>query len=83
MAITKRELIKLIEQLPEEANQSAFDYLKYLSTQYRPDWDEIEKMDPDPTPLSKEEKRQLNGNTEFLSWEEAMRELNLPTETKS
>jgi hypothetical protein len=83
MAISKRELIKLIELLPDEANQSAFDYLKYLSTRHRPDWNEIELMEPDDVPLSEEEERQLKSNSEFMSWEEAMRELNLPTDIKS
>lgn len=82
MAVSKQELIKLIELLPDEANQSAYDYLKYLSTRHRSDWDEIAKMEPDDVPLSENEERQLKGRPEFMSWEEAMRELNLPTDIK-
>lgn len=82
MATSKQELIKLIELLPEDANQSAYDYLKYLSIRHRPDWDEIKLMEPDSFPLSEEEERQLIDNTEFMSWEEAMRELDLPTDIK-
>jgi hypothetical protein len=82
MAISKQELIKLIELLPDDANQSAYNYLKYLSIRHRPDWDEIELMEPDSLPLSEEEERQLKNSTEFTSWEEAMRELNLPTDIK-
>lgn len=58
MAISKRELIKLIELLPDDANQSAYDYLKYLSIRHRPDRDEIAQMEDD-IPLSEEEERQL------------------------
>lgn len=48
----------------------------------RPDWDEITKLDPDDEPLSMEEQRQLNSESFFISWEEAMNELDLPTDTK-
>jgi len=82
MAISKRELIKLIELLPDDANQSAYDYLKYLSIQHRPDWDEIAQIVPDDVPLSEEEERQLKSRSGFMSWEEAMGELNLPTDIK-
>lgn len=82
MAISKQELIKLIELLPEDASQSAYDYLKYLTIRHRPDWDEISRMEPDDVPLSEEEERQLKSAAEFMSWEEAMSELNLPTDIK-
>jgi hypothetical protein len=49
----------------------------------RPDWDEIAKLDPDDIPLSNEEQRQLNSESGFVSWEKAMNELELPTDTKS
>lgn len=62
MAISKQELIKLIELLPDDASQSAYDYLKYLSISHRPDWDEIARMEPDDVPLSEEEERQLKSN---------------------
>lgn len=84
MAVDKQEVLKLFEQLPETAQQSAYDYLQYLSSKhYRPDWDSIEKLEPDEIPLSEEEQRQLNSTDGFLSWEEAMHELNLSTDTKS
>lgn len=82
MAISNDDLKRLVEMLPEEAKQSAYDYLKYLSIRHRPDWDEIAQMEPDDIPLSEEEEQQLRGNSEFMSWEEAMRELNLPTDIK-
>ena len=83
MAISNDDLFKLIKLLPEEAKQSAYDFLRFLSTGHRrPDWDEIDQMEPDDIPLSEEEERQMKNNTEFMSWEDAMHELNLPTDIK-
>ncbi|RAU93875.1 hypothetical protein [Paenibacillus sp. YN15] len=84
MAVDKDKVLKLFEQLPEIAQQSAYDYLQYLSLKHdRLDWEKIEKMEPDEIALSEEEQRQLNSNEGFMSWEEAMHELNLPTDAKS
>jgi len=84
MAISNEELVKMVKNLPESAKKSAYDYLKFLTiTHDRPDWDQILEMEPDEVELSKEEERQLRDNSEFVSWEDAMNELNLPTDTKS
>ena len=83
MAISNDDLFKLVNILPEETKQSAYDFLKFLSIRYtRPDWDEIVQMKPDDIPLSEEEEWQLKNNTDFVSWEDAMHELNLPTDIK-
>ena len=83
MAISNDDLFKLVKILPEEARRSAYDYLKFLAIRHtRPDWDEIAQMEPDDLSLSEEEEWQLKNNAEFVSWEEAMRELNLPTDIK-
>ena len=83
MAISNDDLIKLVTILPDEARQSAYDFLKFLTIEpKRPDWDEIDQMEPDDIPLSEEEERQMKNNTEFVSWEDAMHELNLPTDIK-
>jgi hypothetical protein len=83
MAISNDDLKRLVELLPDEAKQSAYDYLEYLTLRHhRPDWDEIAQMEPDDLPLSDEEKRQLNSDVEDVTWDEAMRELNLPTGLK-
>jgi len=43
MAISNDELFKLVNELPEESKQSAYDFLHFLIVRnYRPDWDEIE-----------------------------------------
>jgi hypothetical protein len=41
------------------------------------------EREPEEIPLSEEEERQLRDNSEFVSWEDATGELNLPTDTKS
>ena len=83
MAISNDDIFKLVNILPEETKQSAYDFLKFLTIRHsRPDWDEIDQMEPDDIPLSEEEKLQLKNNTEFVSWEDAMHELNLPTDIK-
>lgn len=83
MAISNDDLFKLVKILPEEAKQSAYDFLKFLTNgSRRPDWAEIEKMEPENIPLSKEEERQMRNNTEFVSWEDAMHELDLSTDIK-
>lgn len=84
MAISNEELVEMVKQLPQSAKKSAYDYLKYLAFSHtRPNWDEIMDLEPDGTPLSEEEEHQLKNNSEFVSWEEALNELNLPTDTKS
>lgn len=84
MAVNKNEVLEIFERLPDTAQQSAYDYLQYLSARHRRnDWDDIAKLEPDDEPLSDEEKRQLDSQSGFMSWEEAMHELDLPTDTKS
>jgi hypothetical protein len=82
MSISNDDLFKLVNILPEGAKQSAYDFLRFLAVGPRPDWDEIMKMAPDDVPLSKEEEKQLQGSAEFVSWEDAMNELNLPADIK-
>jgi len=84
MAIDKKKLMQIFEQLPESSKQSAFDFIQYLSTkQNQLDWEDIAKLEVDAVPFSEEEERQLNSDSGFMSWEEAMDELNLSTDTKS
>lgn len=84
MAVDKNKVLQIFEQLPESAQQSAFDFIQYLSAKQKQlDWDDIAKLEPDSVPLSEEEERQLNSESGFMSWEEAMNELNLPTDIKS
>ncbi|HEY2493716.1 MAG TPA: hypothetical protein VGI33_12525 [Paenibacillus sp.] len=83
MAVNKDEILEMFERLPDTAQQSAYDYLQYLSTRHtRLDWDEVAKLDHDDVSLSTAEQRQLNSDNGFMSWEEAMNELDLPTDTK-
>jgi len=79
MSINKKDLIDLIEQLPDSAQRSAYDYLNFLvyDNVTRPDWDEIARIEPDTIPLSEEEQRQLGSKEGFITGEEAKREFNL------
>jgi hypothetical protein len=84
MAVDKNEVIQMFEQLHESSQQSAFDFIQYLSAkQNQLDWDDIAKLEPDALPMSEEEQRQLNSGGGSMSWEKAMNELNLPTDIKS
>ena len=71
MAIDKKKLMQIFEQLPESSKQNQLD------------WEDIAKLEVDAIPFSEEEERQLNIDSGFMSWEEAMEELNLSTDTKS
>ncbi|MED0675268.1 hypothetical protein ABEV55_14700 [Aneurinibacillus thermoaerophilus] len=78
MAVSKEDVIKLFELLPEDAKQSAFDYLQFLSIRYtRPNWTEIDKMEPDTEPLTEEEIRQMKSDAGYVTGEEAKREFGL------
>ncbi|MFY0545672.1 hypothetical protein [Brevibacillus sp. H7] len=78
MAVSKDDVIKLFELLPEDARQSAFDYLQFLFTRHtRPDWQEIEKMEPDAEPLTEEELRQMKSDAGYVTGEDAKREFGL------
>jgi hypothetical protein len=57
--------------------------LKKSPIHSRLDWKDIAKLDPDDEPLSKEETKQWDSKLGLMSWEEAMNELDLPTDTKS
>lgn len=84
MAVDKNKVLQIFDQLTESDQQSVFDFMQYLSAkQNQLDWDDIAKLEPDAAPLSEEEERQLNSESGFMSWEEAMNELNLPTDIKS
>jgi hypothetical protein len=78
MAINNEDLKKLVEQLPDDAKQSAFDYLQFLANRHpRTDWKEIDKREPDEEPLSDEEKRQMKSDASYVTGEEAKREFGL------
>ncbi|TCP62155.1 hypothetical protein [Baia soyae] len=81
MAINREDLVKLFDLLPENAQQSIFDYAQFLSARYprhpSPSWEEIDKMEPDDEPLSEEEIRQLKSKAGYVTGEEAKREFGL------
>lgn len=77
VSLNKEILYKMIDQLSEKDQVSAYDYLLYLISRNRRKpltWEEIAKLPPDTEPLSEEEKRQLDAPGEYVTLEEAGRE---------
>lgn len=77
MSINKGEkFLELFHQLPESDQNSILDFMEYLAA--RKKRNELERFYANlpevDEPLSKEEIRQIN-KTEFVSWEDACREL--------
>lgn len=80
MALRKDDIHKLVDQLSENDQKTAYDFLQYLierSEKKHASWDEINKLEPDHEPLSEEETRQLKSNSGYISGEEAKREFGL------
>jgi arylamine N-acetyltransferase len=79
MSVNKKDLFDLIEQLPDSAQRSAYDYLNFLVHDHEEklDWEQLSRLAPDSVPLSEEEKQQLNSKEGFITGEEVKREFNL------
>jgi len=80
MVVRKEDIHNLVERLPEDDQKTVFDFMQYLlnrTTKTPSDWEKIEQADPDDEPLSKEELRQLNSDSGFVTGEEAKCEFNL------
>ncbi len=80
MVVRKEDLHHLVDQLPEQAQNTAFDFLQYLvaRSDRQLTWDEIDQLEPDDEPLSEDALRQLNSDSGYVSGEEAKREFRLP-----
>jgi hypothetical protein len=73
MSLNKEILYKMIDQLSEKDQVSAYDYLLYLilRTKRKPStWEEIANLPPDTEPLTEEEKRQLDAPGEYVTLDE-------------
>ena len=69
MVISNDDLIKLVNLLPDEAKQSAYDFLRFLTIpNSQSEQEGIEQSEQDDI-ASSEEAWQLKNNTEFVSWE--------------
>lgn len=81
MSIRKEELYKMMESLSKEDKKAAFDFIEFLierskKNQPKP-WGEIDKLEKDHDPLTKEELDQLESKDGYMSGEDAKREFGL------
>lgn len=78
MSILKENLYSMIDALNDEQRSSVYDFAQYLIDRQIKDFrNEIDSKEPDNNPLTDEEKEQINDGDEFISMEEAKRELGL------
>ncbi|MGG6313645.1 hypothetical protein [Paenibacillus macerans] len=80
MTVRKEDLYNLIDRLREKDQNTAFDFLQYLidrSENKGLDWGDIDRLEPDNEPFSKDEAEQLKNSSEFLSGEDAKNEFGL------
>jgi hypothetical protein len=77
VSLNKEILYKMIDQLSEKDQVSAYDYLLYLilRTKRKPlTWEGIANLPLDKEPLTEEEKRQLDAPGEYVTLDEIRRE---------
>lgn len=77
-AVTKKDLYRLIDQLPENYAEKAFNILRSLIDKQIDDaiidyFNALEQAEPDDLELSESELEQLQCN-EYISWDEFKRE---------
>lgn len=80
MVVRKEDIHILVERLQEHDQKTVYDFLQYLieRSEKKPSgWAEIDKAKPDDEPLTKEELRQLNSDSGYVTGEEAKREFGL------
>ncbi|MBG9794831.1 XRE family transcriptional regulator [Paenibacillus dendritiformis] len=80
MTIRKEDLYNLVDRLQEQDQNTAFDFLQFLidrSEKKGLEWKDIDCLEPDNEPLSKEEAEQLKSASGFLSGEDAKNEFGL------
>jgi hypothetical protein len=76
LSIEKNDLYKLVDRLREQDKKSAYDFLRYLIDRQKDPYYEINQREPDDVPMNEEELEQFR-DEEFVSWEEAKRDLKI------
>jgi hypothetical protein len=73
---TSDKLHKMINQLGEKEQEEAYDVLNkfFRKSMTKRAWQEIDNRQPEDIPFSEEEKRQMEEDGEYVSWEDAKRE---------
>ena len=76
MGVSKKKLQEMIDHLPKEYWDSAYDYICYLlhRDNQRLSWEDIDRLAPDNEPLNEEEKHQLEATEEYIAFEKAVDE---------
>ncbi|CUA80541.1 hypothetical protein [Anoxybacillus suryakundensis] len=80
MAVDKKVLHEMIEQLSESDQKSAYEFLLYLLQRSKKDhkwWDEMEEVSEEEALLTEEENRQLQGDEGYMTGGDAKREFGL------
>jgi nitric oxide synthase oxygenase domain/subunit len=80
MAISKEDLHQLIDQLDQQDQKAAFDFLEFLvqRSKKKPEaWEKIDKAESDDVPLTADELEQLNSKEGYISGKDIKREFGL------
>lgn len=82
MAINNDEMYNMIEHLDQEDKKTVYDFIRFLNERsHKPRfWEEIDELEPDEEPLTKEELRQLGSKEGFIAGEDAKGEYNIQTD---
>ncbi|QQK77868.1 hypothetical protein HUG15_21330 [Salicibibacter cibarius] len=81
MAIRKEDLYRMVESLNSEDKKAAFDFMEFLierSRNQKPkSWQDIDELENDSDPLTKEEIKQLESKEGYISGEDAKRDFGI------
>lgn len=82
MAINKEELYSMIERLGNEDKKTVYDFIEFLNERSnKPEsWKEIDELDSDKEPLTKEELQQLESEEGFIAGEDGKNEYKIQTD---
>ena len=78
MALRGEDLSKMFERLNETDKETVYTFIQFLieRSEKKPlPWKKIDQAEPDNEPLNQEELQQLCSEEEYVSWEQARREL--------
>jgi hypothetical protein len=74
LGVEKADLHRLVDVLRDSDQNVVYEFMRYIVDKYKDPYYEIKLKEPDDIPLNEEELAQFK-DTEFVSWEEAKRDL--------
>lgn len=80
MAVSKEKLHELVDNLDQQDQKAAFDFLEFLvqrANKKPKEWEIIDASEQDHEPLSQQELEQLNSNEGYVSGKDAEHEFKL------